>query len=179
MVDSFRETKHVENSISRAADRKNQYYSLLYSEMAERKRVEENLRRLNLLLQAVSQAQLNYVAGTNLAEVFSSLLQTLLDVTEGWQGFLREEISREQESEADHIGIRYAAKAGYDPRAAITFWEKMAKQKGNASTIKWLSTHPPDDQRIASLQRLMPEAMQLYDAARGIKPAAADRPIGL
>lgn len=87
--------------------------------------------------------------------------------------------SREQESEADHIGIRYAAKAGYDPRAAITFWEKMAKQKGNASTIKWLSTHPPDDQRIAGLQRLMPEAMQLYDAARGIKPAAADRPIGL
>ena len=87
--------------------------------------------------------------------------------------------SRSQESEADHIGIRYAAKAGYDPRAAITFWEKMAKQKGNASTLKWLSTHPPDDQRIADLQRLMPEAMQLYDAARGIKPATADRPIGL
>jgi signal transduction histidine kinase/ActR/RegA family two-component response regulator len=91
MVDSFRETKHVENSISRAADRKNQYYSLLYSEMAERKRVEENLRRLNLLLQAVSQAQLSYVAGMNLADVFSSLLHTLLDVTEGWQGFLCEE----------------------------------------------------------------------------------------
>ena len=45
MIDISRETKHVENSISRAADRKNQYYSLLYSEMAERKRVEEHLRR--------------------------------------------------------------------------------------------------------------------------------------
>jgi predicted Zn-dependent protease len=87
--------------------------------------------------------------------------------------------SRSQESEADHIGIRYAAKAGYDPRAAITFWEKMAKQKGSPATAKWLSTHPPDAQRIADLQRLMPEAIPLYDAARGAKPAAADRPIGL
>jgi predicted Zn-dependent protease len=86
--------------------------------------------------------------------------------------------SREQESEADHIGIRYAAKAGYDPRAAITFWEKMAKQKGSASTIKWLSTHPPDAQRIADLQRLMPEVIPLYDAARGVKPSGAERPIG-
>jgi len=86
--------------------------------------------------------------------------------------------SRSQESEADHIGIRYAAKAGYDPRAAITFWEKMAKQKGGASTIKWLSTHPPDAQRIADLQRLMPEVIPLYDAARGAKPTA-ERPIGL
>jgi signal transduction histidine kinase/ActR/RegA family two-component response regulator len=91
MVDTFRETKHVDNSISRAADRKNQYYSLLYSEMAERKRVEENLRRSNLLLQALSQAQLRYVAGTELASVFSSLLQTLLAVTQAHQGFLREQ----------------------------------------------------------------------------------------
>ena len=90
--------------------------------------------------------------------------------------------SRGQESEADHIGIRYAAKAGYDPRAAIAFWEKMAKQKekGGASTAKWLSTHPPDAQRIADLQRLMPEVVPLYDAARGAKSnPVADRPIGL
>lgn len=87
--------------------------------------------------------------------------------------------SRSQESEADHIGIRYAAKAGYDPRAAITFWEKMAKQKGSASTVKWLSTHPPDAQRISDLQRLMPEVIPLYDAARGVKPSGAEKPIGL
>lgn len=87
--------------------------------------------------------------------------------------------SRSQESEADHIGIRYAAKAGYDPRAAISFWEKMAKQKGSASTAKWLSTHPPDDQRIADLKLLMPEVIPLYDAARGVKPSGAEKPIGL
>lgn len=93
MVNSFRETKHVENSISRAADRKNQYYSLLYSEMAERRRVEENLRRLNMLLQALSQAQLEYVAGTQLSVVFASLLNTLLEVTQATQGILCENLS--------------------------------------------------------------------------------------
>jgi len=91
--------------------------------------------------------------------------------------------SRSQESEADHIGIRYAAKAGYDPRAAITFWEKMAKQKGSASTVKWLSTHPPDEQRIADLKRLMPEALPFYEATKQGNPAdrvigAEQRPIG-
>ncbi len=88
------ETKHVDNSISRAADRKNQYYSLLYTEMAERKRVEENLRRSNLLLQALSQAQLQYVAGTDLASVFSSLLRTLLAATQAQQGYLCEQNSK-------------------------------------------------------------------------------------
>lgn len=105
MVDTFRETKHVENSISRAADRKNQYYSLLYSEMAERKRVEENLRRSNMLLQALSQAQLQYMAGTELAAVFSSLLQTLLDVTQAHQGFLREQKASEETSNTEPLQL--------------------------------------------------------------------------
>lgn len=88
--------------------------------------------------------------------------------------------SRNQESEADHIGIRYAAKAGYDPRAAITFWEKMAKQqeKGSGPTFAFLSTHPSDAQRIADLQRLMPEALPFYEAAKSGKPIG-DKPIGL
>jgi len=86
--------------------------------------------------------------------------------------------SRSNESEADHIGVRYAAKAGYDPRAAITFWRKMEKAKNGATTFKWLSTHPPDAQRISDLERLMPEVLPLYEAARsGKKPA--ERPIGL
>ena len=87
--------------------------------------------------------------------------------------------SRSQESEADHIGIRYAAKAGYDPRAAITFWKKMAAQKDKASaaTSAWLSTHPSDEQRIADLERLMPEALPFYEATKGGK--TVERPIGL
>jgi signal transduction histidine kinase/ActR/RegA family two-component response regulator len=99
MIDTYRESKPVENSISRAADKKNQYYSLLYAEMAERQRVEENLRRSNLLLQAVSQAQLHYVAGVELTVVFSSLLRTLLTVTLAKQGYLREQNLMEDRAE--------------------------------------------------------------------------------
>lgn len=74
--------------------------------------------------------------------------------------------SRSNESEADYIGIRYAAKAGYNPMAAITFWQKMAKAKDGAQPPKWLSTHPSHADRIAELQRWMPEVLPLYETAR-------------
>lgn len=74
--------------------------------------------------------------------------------------------SRGNESEADYIGLRYAAKAGYDPRAAVTFWRKMSAQKDGAQPIKWLSTHPPHAERIAELQRWMPDVLPLYEKAR-------------
>ncbi len=74
--------------------------------------------------------------------------------------------SRGNETEADYIGIRYAAKAGYDPREAITFWRKMAAAKDGKQPWKWISTHPPDAERIAALQRAMPEVMPLYEQAR-------------
>src|SRR5215213_4640896 len=105
MAETLHDTRHTENSIARAADRKNQYYSLLYSEMAERKRVENHLRRLNLLLQALSKAQLRYVAGTDLESVFSGLLKTLLDVTQSWQGFLRERIDPSQTTPTQPIQL--------------------------------------------------------------------------
>ena len=75
--------------------------------------------------------------------------------------------SRSDESEADHIGLHYAAKAGYDPHAAITFWQKMAKASGGSNVPAFLSTHPTDERRITDLQGWMPEAMPLYEAARG------------
>lgn len=77
--------------------------------------------------------------------------------------------SRRGESEADYIGLRYAAKAGYDPRAAITFWQKMAQQKqqsGGGAMPAFLSTHPSDAQRIADLQKQMPEVLPLYESSR-------------
>lgn len=75
--------------------------------------------------------------------------------------------SRGNESEADYIGLRYAAKAGYNPMAAITFWRKMAKQKeGSSQPIKWLSTHPPHAERIADLQKWMPEVLPIYEKAK-------------
>lgn len=74
--------------------------------------------------------------------------------------------SRGNESEADFIGLRYAAKAGYNPMAAITFWRKMAAQKDGAQPPKWLSTHPPHAERIAELQRWMPEVLPIYEKAK-------------
>jgi len=77
--------------------------------------------------------------------------------------------SRANESEADRMGAVFAAKAGYDPRAAITFWKKMKAQKsggGGGKLETFLSTHPADDQRIAALEALMPQVLPLYEAAK-------------
>lgn len=81
--------------------------------------------------------------------------------------------SRLQESEADEIGLTYAARAGYDPRASITFWEKMAAQsRESGSPPQFLSTHPNPDNRIAKLHELMPDALQVYaDATRSGVPS--------
>jgi predicted Zn-dependent protease len=69
--------------------------------------------------------------------------------------------SRYHECEADEVGLIYAAKAGYDPRAAIPFWERMAAQS-NGAPPEFLSTHPASATRIRKLNELMPKAMQLY-----------------
>jgi predicted Zn-dependent protease len=70
--------------------------------------------------------------------------------------------SRNQEYEADHYGLIFAALAGYNPREAIPFWERMAKMKGGASTPEILSSHPLDAKRIRKLQSYMPEALKYY-----------------
>lgn len=70
--------------------------------------------------------------------------------------------SRKHESEADQIGLMIAAQAGYDPRAAPGFWNKMA-QEGGSKPPEWLSTHPADGTRAAALEKLMPEAVAIYD----------------
>lgn len=69
--------------------------------------------------------------------------------------------SRYHESEADEIGLLYAAKAGYDPRAAISLWQRMAAQH-NGAPPEFLSTHPANSTRIRKLNALMPQAMQVY-----------------
>jgi len=76
--------------------------------------------------------------------------------------------SRTSENEADQIGIELAAKAGYDPRAAITLWQKMAKVGGGAPP-EFLSTHPSDATRQQRLGALAPKMMPYYQAA-GTRP---------
>jgi metalloendopeptidase OMA1, mitochondrial len=99
--------------------------------------------------QAVQVAQMAYGAGTTVLRVLPH--------------------SRANESEADRMGLIFAAKAGYDPQAAITFWQKMAQQKtGTPGALeKFLSTHPTNQDRIADLQSMMPEVVPIYQANRG------------
>ncbi|MDX2110284.1 MAG: M48 family metallopeptidase [Verrucomicrobiota bacterium] len=70
--------------------------------------------------------------------------------------------SRTHEREADQIGLLYAARAGYNPNAAVTFWQKMAA-KGGAQPPQFLSTHPSNGDRIQRLQAQMPMAMVEYE----------------
>ena len=70
--------------------------------------------------------------------------------------------SRDNETEADHIGLIFAAMAGYDPNEAISFWQRMAASS-NSSTPAFLSTHPTDAQRIANIQKVLPEALRYYN----------------
>jgi predicted Zn-dependent protease len=69
--------------------------------------------------------------------------------------------SRLHESEADHIGLILMAMAGYDPRTAPLFWQRMA-QAGGDKPPEFLSTHPADETRVRQLNERMPEAMQYY-----------------
>lgn len=69
---------------------------------------------------------------------------------------------RHQESEADKMGLVFMAMAGYDPRVAPAFWERMAASSGGAKPPEILSTHPSDERRIADLNAYMPEALKYY-----------------
>ena len=75
--------------------------------------------------------------------------------------------SRLHETESDRIGIELAARAGYDPRAAISLWEKMAKVSKGGQPPKWLSTHPAHDERINDLRAYAEKVMPLYAASKG------------
>lgn len=72
--------------------------------------------------------------------------------------------SRQNESEADYIGLLLMAKAGYDPSAAISFWRKFGD--GSHGLTDFLSTHPNGDKRIADLQKALPEAQKFYNRAK-------------
>jgi Zn-dependent protease with chaperone function len=74
--------------------------------------------------------------------------------------------SRLHETEADRIGVELAARAGYDPRAAIRLWEKMAKGSSGGQPPKWLSTHPSHADRLADIKVYADKVMPLYTAAK-------------
>jgi Zn-dependent protease with chaperone function len=85
--------------------------------------------------------------------------------------------SRESETEADQIGIELAARAGYDPAAAVTLWEKMGKL-GGGNPPQFLSTHPSPQDRAARLKELAMQVQPLYVAARAGGPGDAPSFLG-
>ena len=84
--------------------------------------------------------------------------------------------ARTQESEADRMGLIFAALAGYNPREAIPFWQRMAAQGDGQKPPEILSTHPSDATRIANIERLMPEALTFYRPQGGTNSPSAPAP---
>ena len=99
--------------------------------------------------------------GMGVAGVNQNTAQTVTQVYRqgATLGYLRPH-SREQELEADSIGLMLMAKAGYDPRAALSFWNKFGRS--GQRIPEYLSTHPNPGHRIADLKRLMPKALAIY-----------------
>jgi Zn-dependent protease with chaperone function len=87
--------------------------------------------------------------------------------------------SRKHESESDALGLKLMAQAGYDPRAGVEVWKRMAKM-GGGGTPEFLSTHPSHETRIQDLEALMPEALAIYEKApkapTGVLPPIQKRP---
>jgi predicted Zn-dependent protease len=73
--------------------------------------------------------------------------------------------SRQQESEADKYGLIFAAMAGYDPREAIPFWQRMSAA-GGAKPPEFLSTHPSDETRMKNMNKYIPDAMKYYNGQK-------------
>ena len=83
-------------------------------------------------------------------------------------GLLTLKFSRDDETEADLVGMELAARAGYDPRSGITLWEKMSKAAHGAPPA-WLSTHPSSKSRIKKIQDNLADVMPLYEEAKAKK----------
>lgn len=108
--------------------------------------------------------------GANLLSQALGLGQVGQTVTQYGAQLLTLEFSRQDESEADLVGMELAARAGFDPRAGVTLWQKMgAASKG--APPQWLSTHPSGNRRISEIQANLPKVMPLYEAAIRTKSA--------
>ncbi len=100
---------------------------------------------------------LNNAVGSGVGDLASTVAQ------QGFS-FANLKYSRDNETEADHMGLIFAAMGGYDPQEAIAFWQRMSSNSKASSDF--LSDHPSDAKRIAALQKEMPEALKYYKSAK-------------
>ncbi|WP_250207872.1 M48 family metallopeptidase [Curvibacter sp. CHRR-16] len=103
--------------------------------------------------------------GANLITQIFGLGQVGQSITEMGAQLLTLRFSREDETEADLVGMELAARAGFNPRAGISLWTKMAQANRNAPP-QWLSTHPASDTRIGDMEAAMPDVEPLYQRAK-------------
>jgi predicted Zn-dependent protease len=104
----------------------------------------------------------------NVPQIAVDLAPQLLDLT------INLPHSRQDETEADKVGVELAARAGYNPRAALSLWEKMQKV-GGSQPPKLLSTHPPTADRIKDLSAVIEKVEPLYQAAKSAASASAGK----
>jgi predicted Zn-dependent protease len=112
-----------------------------------------------MVTQNIGQATGSMLSSSEYQSVFNSLYGI------GTKVAVELPYSREQESEADHIGLVYMARAGYDPKEAVAFWQRFSeylKGQGGNSTPTFLRDHPMDAVRIKQLQEWLPEAQAEY-----------------
>ncbi len=103
--------------------------------------------------------------GANLLSQLLGLGQVGQTVTHYGAQLVTLKFSRDDESDADLVGMELAARAGFDPRAGVSLWQKMAAANNNAPP-QWLSTHPAGSTRIADIRANLPKVMPLYERAR-------------
>jgi predicted Zn-dependent protease len=116
------------------------------------------------MLEQVGVGILGALTGVN-----TQLAQSIADVT------ISLPHSRLQEKEADDVGVELMARAGYDPHAAVSLWEKMDKLAGGSQPPQFLSTHPSNASRLADVKKEADKVMPLYEAAAKGSTASAGK----
>ena len=134
---------------------------VLGHEMAHALREHARAREAKLTITSVGTLAIGLVIGGNVGEL----------ARQGG-GLLNLKFNRDDEKDADLIGMEIAARAGYDPEAGITLWQKMGQVTGNARP-PWLSTHPSSEDRLRRMRAAMKDVARLYEKGKANRPPPA------